>query len=103
MPIPALVPFVYENGDVSNQVCTAQGAPINGLNVIPLPWVDQGVNPVLIELGRITFRVEALGPSVTGSSEVSISGDKATATLAFVQGGADEALVEATLHHTTIS
>ena len=31
------------------------------------------------------------------------SGDKATATLAFVQGGADEALVEATLHHTTIS
>lgn len=103
MPVPALVPFTYENGSVSEQFCTAQGAPVNGNNVISLPWVGQGVDPILIELDRITFRVEAQGPSVTGSDEVSISADKTTATLSFVQVGADEALVEATLHHTIVS
>ena len=103
MPFPNLAPFVYENGDTSDQVAQAQGVPDNGNNVIGLPWVGQGVNPDLIELGRIKFRVEGLGPSVQLATEVSIAPDKTTVTLNFDQTGADEAIVTATLHHTIIS
>ena len=100
MAIPALVPIVYTNGDTSNQIAEATGVPVNGNNVVPLPWVGQGVDPALIDLNRITFRVEAQGPSVTGSEVVSLAPDKLSAILNFDQTGADEALVRATLAHT---
>ena len=103
MAFPDLDPKTWANGVVSNQVCEATGVPINGNNVIGLPWVDQGIDPTLIELDRIDFRVEAQGSSVTGSAEVSIAPDKKSVTLSFVQSGGDAAIVRAWLAHTEIS
>lgn len=103
MPIPDMAPVTYDNGDVSNLVCEAVGAPVNGANVIALPWVSQGIDPSLIDLNRIAWRAEALGPSVTGASEGALAPDKLSQTINFVQGGADQVRLRATLNHTIIS
>ena len=103
MAQPALVPITYENLDVSNQVCESVGVPDPGANVVPLPWVGQGVDPVLIDLDRIDVRVEALGPSVTGASVVSLAPDKLSITIDYTQGGGDATLTRATLNHTIVS
>jgi hypothetical protein len=103
MPIPDLIPITYDNGDESDQVCESTGVPVNGANVIGLPWVGQGVDPTLIDLKRIKFRVEALGPSVQLASEGALSPDKLSVTLNFIQVGADQATVNAVLNHTIIS
>jgi hypothetical protein len=103
MPFPALVPITYDNGNVSDQVAEATGVLDNGNNVIALPWVGQGVDPSLIDLKRIEFRVEALGPSIQAVSEGALSPDKLSVTLVAVQVGTDQAIVKATLNHTIVS
>jgi hypothetical protein len=103
MAVPDLAQIVYDNGDTSNLICESQGAPTNGNNVIGLPYVGIGIDPSIIDLDRLDFRVEAQGPSVTGASIVSLAGDKLSVTLNFDQSGSDDALVRCTLNHTIIS
>lgn len=103
MAFPDLDPIVYENGDESDQVAEATGLLDNGDNVIALPWVGQGVDPALIDIQRINFRVNALGPSLQSVSEGALSPDKLSVTLVAIQVGADQAIVKATLNHTIVS
>jgi hypothetical protein len=103
MAQPALVPITYDDGDVSNLVCESVGVPDPGPNVIPLPYVALGIDPGIIDLQRLEFRVEALGPSVTGASVVSLAPDKTSVTIDYTQGGGDATLTRAVLNHTIIS
>jgi hypothetical protein len=81
----------------------AEGVPSDGANVIGLPFIDNGVEPSLVDENWMDIRVEALGPLVTSSSFVSLSPDKTQLTLDFTQGGADQARVTVALIHTIIS
>lgn len=103
MAIPAMAPIVYDNGVVSPQICEAVGAPVNGANVISLPWVGQGIDPSLIDADRILWRAEALGASVTGASEGALAPDKLSQVINFTQLGTDQVRLRATLNHTIVS
>jgi hypothetical protein len=106
MSMPDLEPkFDARKGSNSTMYAEVTGVPDNGNNVIGLPWVDQGIPPSQVEEDWIEFRVEALGPSVTGASVVggSLSPDKRSITLNFSQSGGDAAILSANLIHTEIS
>jgi hypothetical protein len=81
----------------------AEGVPVNGNNTFALPFLDEGIQPSLIDEDWIDIRVEALGPSVRSSAFVSLAADKQSMTLSFEQIGADQARVTVALIHTVIS
>jgi hypothetical protein len=77
------------------QWCEATGVPTNGVNTILL---DFGVPLAVIDPSWVDVAVQAMGPSVTGATVVSIVGN--VLTMNFVQSGADACKVVAHLEHT---
>ena len=75
---------------------SATGTPANGTNTFAL-----AIDPSVIDNPDwIVVDVYQLGPSVTGASNLVVSGDKTTISIDFVQTGADQARVEARLEHS---
>jgi hypothetical protein len=74
------------------QWCEATGVPVNGPNAIQLAF-DAPIDPAWVDV-----QIVALGPSITGVTNLGIVGN--VLTLSFVQAGADQAQVTAHLEHT---
>ena len=81
----------------------ATGLPDNGNNTFMLPFIGLGVNPAAITEDWLNITIQPLGPSITGATFVSLSGDKQFMTLNFVQGGADQARVTVEVIHSLVS
>ena len=107
MPFPDLDPRPDTRGNTPGHTSTlwaeATGVPDNGDNVFAIPFVGLGMNPNVIDEEWLDIRVEADGPSITGATFVSISGDKLSMTINFVQGGGDAATVTVVITHSLIS
>jgi len=107
MPIPDLTLKPDTRGGDPNGKSTifavGTGVPVNGNNTFGLPFVANGIPPDQIDENWLSVRPQALGPSVTGATFVSLSPDKQSMTLSVVQGGGDQILVEVGLMHTLTS
>lgn len=88
---------------VSDIVAEATGQPDNGVQTVGLPFVSQGIDPTIIDEEWLQIRCDALGPSVTGCTFVSLAADKLSMDLSFTQSGTDQATVKVTLIHSVIS
>jgi len=86
--------LALKNGGVFHSENT--GTPTNGVNTFAL-----AMNPDLIDnTDWLTVNVYPLGPSITGVSGLTVSGDKTQISVNFVQTGADQARVEAIYEHS---
>jgi hypothetical protein len=108
MTFPGLQPRVdtrqgTHNNGKSTIWAEAEGVPVNGDNVISLPFLDIGVLPFLINEDWLDVRVKALGPSVSCARFVSLAPDGTAVTINFDQGGADQARVTVGIIHTVVS
>jgi hypothetical protein len=82
----------------------AEGVPANGDNVIGLPFIGLGINPIhWINEDWLDVRVEALGPSVSCARFVSLAPDGSSVTISFDQSGSDQARVTVAIIHTVVS
>jgi hypothetical protein len=93
-------------------VAESEGVPVNGLNVIGIPFVDVGIDPTTFDAAYLEVIVRPLivGSSVTFVTEgvhptpiepgSALAADKKSIALDFTQGGADAALVQVILRHS---
>ena len=83
------------------------GVPVNGANVIGIPFVDDpplgsGLDPDDIDDDWLVIEVVPLGAGVTGASYGSISADKRFITINFQADGISQAQVTVQLIHSEI-
>jgi hypothetical protein len=95
-------------------VAEVEGVPDNGLNIIGIPFVDAGIDPVTFDASYLQPIVRPLtqGSSVEFVSEgvhpdpvepgSALSADKKSIALDFVQTGADQVVVQIVLLNTVV-
>jgi len=86
---------------------SGEGVPVNGANVIGIPFVDDppagsGLDPEDIDDDWLVIEVVPLGAGVTGASYGSISADKRFVTINFQADGVSQARVTIQLIHSEI-
>jgi len=79
------------------------GVPVNGDNVIGIPFIANGIDPDDIDADWLDVLVEALGPSITASAFVSLAPDKQSVTINITQTGGDSARIRISVIHSLIS
>jgi hypothetical protein len=92
----------------------AQGIPVNGLNIVGIPFVAAGVDPNTFDEAYLNVLVRPLisGSSVAFATEGihptplevggALSANKDEIALQIVQAGADEVLVQVTLMNSVV-
>jgi hypothetical protein len=114
IPDATLKPTGARPEGVLLHVAEAIGSPVNGLNVVGIPFVDVGVSPVAFDeaylevRGRplqvnssVTFMTEGIHPTpleVGGA----LAADKRSIALNFTQAGADQVILQVFLRHSEI-
>lgn len=76
----------------ANYHATAIGVPVNGNNVIKLPFRKELIDP-----DKLVVNVYSKGSSVTDATFISVDSENAEMVINFIQGGVDQACVEATV------
>lgn len=99
---------------VLQHVAEVEGAPVNGQNLIPIPFVDAGISPESFDEAYLEVNVTALNvgstvlfaeagvhpdPLEAGSF---LRADKKEIAMNFVQTGADQVLVQIVLRKSEI-
>jgi hypothetical protein len=95
-------------------VAETEGVPVNGLNVIEIPFIDAGIDPTTFDAGFIQPLVRPLteSSSVTFCSEgvhpdpvepgSGLAADKRSIALNFTQTGVDQVVVQIILRKSEI-
>ncbi len=111
MPVPDLVLRPDPNSPTGQADLWAEntGPPLNGLNNIGIPFIDDppagaGIDPGVVDEDWMVVEVEPLGPGVSAASPASpfLAPDRRSVNINFTADGVTQATVRIIIPHSTI-